>query len=367
MSSGFAAEEHAERRRRVGADLAGHGLGGLLCRDPGVLYWLSDVAVPGDDGGCWLFLDSGGGATLLVDAAERARMAGPAAGVGVRVIGRDNGLPEALTDLLVEVGCKGARLGVIGEDGSRPLPAVDGMGAIEDVTGLITRHRMRKSPSEMARVRRAAGLADDALDAALASLAAAAGAADVLAVMRDAALRGGGDAPAHGGVIAPGVDAAGAADQLNLEWAGSYHRYHAVAARPVIVGSVRSAHRAMHAIGAEALIAAIEACVPGHSSGDVFAAQAAVLDAARPGMHYPDDCGGSLGASFAPDWMHWPPLARGGETVLLTGMVLFIRIDLFDPDSGRRMVLGETIELSEAGAVRLHRRDSSLLVIPSAG
>src|SRR5690606_30812625 len=154
-------------------------------------------------------------------------------------------------------------------------------GKTEDASDLVARLRLLKSPAEIEKVRRAASLADDALDAALPLIKQGGDEAAILAAMQGAVLAGGGDYPANEFIIGSGPDAllcrykAGRRklsknDQLTLEWAGVYHHYHAAMMRTVLTGKVSRRHQELYEAARDALMAVEKAMVPGNTFGDVF-------------------------------------------------------------------------------------------------
>ncbi len=187
---------------------------------------------------------------------------------------RDKANPTAdLRNLLNDLGLLGCRIGV--EYDTHGLTARNGrlldeqlktFGTIEDASDLISRLRLVKSEAEIKKVERAAGLADDAFDAALPLIGQGGDEAAILAAMQGAVLGGGGDYPANEFVIGSGADAllcrykAGRRkltknDQLTLEWAGVYHHYHAAMMRTVLTGKVSRRHQELFDAAQEALLA----------------------------------------------------------------------------------------------------------------
>src|SRR3546814_4868662 len=81
------------------------------------------------------------------------------------------------------------------------------VGQIIDASYLVSGLRLIKSPAEIAYARRAAELADDALDAALPLIGAGGDEADILTAMQGAVFSGGGDYPANEFIIGSGEDA----------------------------------------------------------------------------------------------------------------------------------------------------------------
>ena len=141
--------------------------------------------------------------------------------------------------------------------------------------------RAVKSEDELKFVRRAAELADDAWDAGLELLAPGAFEGDILAAMQGAVFKGGGDYAGNEFIIGSGAGALlcryftgrrhlSPNDQLTLEFAGAYRRYHAALMRTAVIGHASNEQRAMHAACEEALNACINALKPGTSMGEVL-------------------------------------------------------------------------------------------------
>ena len=379
----FAPEEYAERRDRVTAVLRAHELDGLLCFRQESMYWLSGYDTFGYCFFQCLVLTPDGRMTLLTREPDRRQAAHTSVLEDIRIWADREGVnpAEDLRELLTELGLAGKRLGVeyeayglTGRNAHRLDAALEGYCRLEDASELVSAQRVVKSPSEMACIRRAAGLADDALDAALARAGDGAFEGDILADMQGAVFRGGGDYPGNEFIIGSGRDALlcryfsgrrrlDAEDQLTLEWAGVYHRYHAAMMRTLLVGGAHPEHREMHAAADEAMAACVETCAPGHTCGEVFDAHARVLDAAGLRPHRLNACGYAMGATFAPMWMDWPMFYTGNPVEIAPGMAFFIHIIVMNSDSGRAMTLGQTVEVTEVGAIPLHRHDTALLVV----
>ncbi|TPW30395.1 M24 family metallopeptidase [Pararhizobium mangrovi] len=222
-----------------------------------------------------------------------------------------------------------------------------------DASPLVSRLRLVKSDAEIAAIRRAAELGDDALDAALPLVKAGADEADILAAMQATVLAGGGDVPATPFVIGSGRKAllchyaAGRRtleenDQLTLEWAGVEAHYHSVAMRTVLLGEPSERHLALDAAARETL-EEIEAVLrPGNTFGDVFAAYAEVMAAHDLTRHRLNTCGYSVGARFAPTWIERQMFFAENAEPIQKNMTLFVHGMILDSDSGTAMTLGRT-------------------------
>jgi Xaa-Pro dipeptidase len=286
----------------------------------------------------------------------------------------------ALRDILDGHGCRGRRLGVEWEaygltarNGQRLAASLDGFSTLEDASELVSRLRVVKSPAELAFVRRAAELADEALAEANRLATAGAFEGDILAAMQGAVFRGGGDYPGNEYIIGSGPDALlcryfsgrrtlSDDDQLTLEFAGVYRHYHACLMRTIRIGAPPARQRAMHDAAVESLAAAKAALKPGQPIGAVFDAHARVLDGAGYREHRLNACGYSLGTTFAPNWMDWPMFYHGNQVLAAPGMVFFIHIAIFDSPAGLAMTTGQTVEVTADGCAPLTQSPLELVV-----
>lgn len=221
--------------------------------------------------------------------------------------------------------------------------------------------RAVKSPAELAYVRRAAELADAALDEAENTARAGAFEGDILAAMQGAVFRGGGDDPANEYIIGSGPGALMCRyysgrrhletdDMLTLEFAAAYRHYHACLMRTAVIGKTDPRLVEMHKVCREALLAAEDALRPGRPMGEVFDAQAAVIDAAGYRGQRLNACGYSLGSTFAPNWMDWPMFYSGNAYCVQPGNVFFLHMILFDEANGLAMTLGRSSAVTESHA-----------------
>lgn len=369
MAMHFEPAEFEARKTRVLEEMARRGLDTLLLFAPESHYWLTGYDTFGYCFFQCLVFTREGKFTLLTRSAdlrqaqhtsiiEHITMWTDQAGAGPAV---------QLRDLLDQLGLLGKRIGL--EYDTHGLTAANGraldealktFATIEDASDLIPPLRLVKSKAELAYVRRAAELADDALDAGLKLIRAGADEAAILAAMQGAVLAGGGDYPGNPFIIGSGDDALlcriksgrrklEANDQLTLEFAGTYRLYHVALMRTVIIGKPTPRHVELHAACAEALSACEETMRPGKTFGEVFDAHARVMDAHGMTRHRLNACGYSLGARYAPSWMDWPMFFRGNPAVIQPEMVLFAHMILMDSDAGAAMCLGRTY-LTTAGA-----------------
>ncbi len=377
MTIHFSTDELASRRAAVAAELAERDLDGLLMFRQESMYYLTGFDTFGYVFFQCLYMGADGETlTLLTRAPDRRQAEHTSMIEDIRLWHDAEGVNPAdeLRDILAEHGCGGKRLGIetdayglTGFNLKRVEAAVDGFCELVEASEIVTRRRMVKSPAEIEYVREAARLADLGLDRAVEAAAPGAFEGDVLAALQGAIFEGGGDFPANEVIIGSGPrallfrSAAGMrrmdeVDQLSLEWAGSFRRYHAAMMRTIAVGEASDYQRRLHSAVREALEAMTQALTPGRPVGEVDDAHRRVLDAAGLREHRFSACGYSLGTTFSPNWMDRPMLYSGNPVLAEPGMVFFLHCIVTDSDRGVAMSLGYTCLVTEDGREILSSR-----------
>jgi Xaa-Pro dipeptidase len=281
---------------------------------------------------------------------------------------------EQLKSILAEKGLQGSRIGIelntfglTGFNHERVRRRLDGWCTLEDASNLVRELRVVKSPAEIAYVRRAASLADDALIAMLDAARPCAFEGRIAAAGLSVILEGGGDPPPSGPVLGSGdrallVRAATGfrhldpVDQVTMEFAASYRHYCACLMRTVAIGKANPRQRGMFEATHDALQAMTEAARPDRPLGEIDDAHRRVFDAAGYGDTRLAACGYSLGATFRPSWMDVPPMIYSGNPMpARPGMVLFLHAILVDAPHNLAMSLGHTILITETGSECLSR------------
>ncbi|MFO1351037.1 MAG: Xaa-Pro peptidase family protein [Gammaproteobacteria bacterium] len=381
MAIHFTAEEFQARRAATCSEMVRRGLRGLLLFRQESLYYLTGYDTFGYCFFQCLYLDATSGMTLLTRAPDLRQARHTSVIQDIRVWVDEAGKNPALDlrALLAEHGCQGAVLGVeldthglTAFNWRRLETALHGFCALQDASDLVSQLRLVKSPTELSYIRRAAELADAALDEAMRLAEPGAFEGDILAAMQGAVFRGGGDYPGNAFIIGSGADALlcryfsgrrrlAANDQLTLEFAGVYHHYHACLMRTIVIGAPTTEHRAMHRACVDALHACQAALKPGQAIGAVFDAHAQVMDAAGYREARLNACGYSLGAVYPPSWMDWPMLYHGNPVIAQPNMVFFLHMIVMDSSKGLAMTLGHTVLVTAAGCEALSRRTLGLL------
>jgi Xaa-Pro dipeptidase len=382
MALQFTAKEYAARMERLQAAMEARKLDCMLLFAQESMYWLTGY----DTFGFCFFqclIVRRNGEMMLLTRAPDLRQARHTSIIENIHIWTDRAAADPTVDLhklLSDLDLVGARIGVeydthglTGRNTRMLDERLRAFGQIEDASNLVPKLRAIKSKAELAHVRKAGELADDALDAAIQLTKAGADEGEILAAMHSAIFSKGGDYPANEFIIGSGKDALlcryksgrrklAKTDQMTLEWAGVWAHYHAAMMRTLIVGKPSSRHMELYEAAKAALIAVRDAMVVGQPISTLFDAHARVLDNAGLVLHRLNACGYSLGARFSPTWMDLPMMYAGNETPIEANMVLFAHIIIFDSEAGAAMTLGQSYIMTPKGPESLSRHEIDLIV-----
>ena len=378
----FSAEEMRARRERAAAALTGRGLDALLMFKQESMYYLSGYDTFGFSLFQCLVMSADGRIALLTRMPDLRQARYTSDLEDIRIWHEVEGAnpAEDLRALLAEFGLGGARIGI--ELDSYGLKAraweglkhtLEGFCALEDASTLIDRIRAVKSPQEIACARRAAELADDAWDEAVRLGRPGAFEGDILAAMQGAVFRGGGDYAGNEFIIGSGPGALlvryhsgrrhlGPQDQLTLEFAGAYRRYHAAMMRTLLTGRAHPRHVDMHRACVDALHACMDTLRAGQTMGAVFDAHARTLDRAGFASCRLQACGYGMGAVYNPLWVDPPMFYAGNPLKVPADSVFFLHMALLDSDAQRAMTLGHSVLVTEKGCESLSRSALDLVV-----
>ncbi|WP_422371174.1 M24 family metallopeptidase [Hoeflea sp.] len=384
MALHFEREEYAARLSKLTASMQEEKLDAVLLFAQESMYWLTGYDTFGFCFFQCLVVKSDGEMTLLTRSAD-LRQARHTSTVENIVVWTDRSKADPtmdLKDLLSELDLLGARIGVeydthglTGANCRKLDNQLQSFAELTDASYLVSRLRLIKSPAEIAHVRRAAELADAALDAAIPLIKPGADEADILAAMQGAVFAGGGDYPANEFIIGSAEDALlcryksgrrklSGNDQLTLEWAGAYAHYHAAMMRTVVIGEPSARHMELYAASREAMDAITAILKPGTTFGQVFDAHADVMDEHGLTRHRLNACGYSLGARFTPSWMEHQMFHAGNPLEIVPDMTLFAHMIIMDSESGTAMTLGQTYLTTDDEPVSLSGKSLDLIAIP---
>jgi Xaa-Pro dipeptidase len=383
MALHFSKEELQKRKINVLNSMKEQKLDALLMFRQESMYWLTGYDTFGYVFFQTLILNKKGDIILLTRAPDLRQAQNTSNIEDIRIwVDEDRSNPtDDLKKILNELSLKGKKIGIeyeaygmTGRNALRLNKSLENYCDVEDQSELITKHRVIKSKEEIVYVKKAADLADRALDEAWKYTKIGASEAKILAEMQSVVLKGGGDYPANEYIIGSGHNALlcryqaekrtlSNVDQLSIEWAGTYKHYHSAMFRTIPVGKADPKHIKMHEACVRALTNCEKKLIPGNTVGEVFDIHAKTFD----DLGYKDSrmnaCGYSLGSTFSPNWMDWPMLYTGNPYIIQPGNVFFMHMILMDSVNELAMNLGETYLVTENGNERLGKQKLDLVVL----
>jgi Xaa-Pro dipeptidase len=382
MAVHFTLEEFSDRKSKVIKELKKQNLDGLLMFRQESMYWLTGYDTFGYVYFQCLILTAKGDLVLLTRAPDLRQAQNTSIIKDIRIwIDKDNANPAMeLKNILSELGLEKSNLGVeyeayglTGRNAIRLNNSLINFVTLHDKSELVSYLRVIKSEAEIVFVKKAAKLADDAMEVAWQYARASQSEAKILAEMQSIIFEGGGDYPANEFIVGSGKNALlcryqsekrklGKVDQLSLEWAGAYKHYHSCLFRTIPIGKVNNKQKKMHAACIEALSLCEKKLKSGNKAGDVFDAHAEIFDRLGYKKSRMNACGYSLGTTFSPNWMDWPMLYKDNPITLASGMIFFIHMILMDSENQLAMNLGETYLITDKGNERLGKKKLDLVV-----
>tara|TARA_Y100000590_G_scaffold417906_1_gene518097 strand:+ start:573 stop:1724 length:1152 start_codon:yes stop_codon:yes gene_type:complete len=381
MSIHFAKEEFAERKSRVIKELKTQGLNALLMFRQESMYWLTGYDTFGYVFFQCLILTIKGELILLTRAPDLRQAQNTSIINDIRIwVDKDNSNPtDELKNILSELSLEKSNLGIeyeayglTGRNALRLNNSLKNFATLHDKSELISHFRAIKSSSEIIYVKKAAELADRAMEMAWKYAHAGVNESKILAEMQGAIFNGGGDYPANEFIIGSGRNALlcryqsekrnlDKIDQLSIEWAGTYKHYHSAMFRTIPIGKINDKQKKMYEACAEALEACENILKPKNTVGEVFDVHAETFDKLGYKNSRMNACGYSLGALFSPNWMDWPMLYTGNPYVIQPGNVFFMHMILMDSKNQLAMNLGETYLITKTGNERLGKKKLDLV------
>ena len=383
MSLHFSKEEFKFRKSNVLNSMMEQNIDALLMFRQESMYWLTGYDTFGYVFFQTLVLDQQGNLILLTRAPDLRQAQNTSNINDIRIwVDKDDSTPtDDLKIILDELNLKGKKIGIeyeayglTGRNAIKLNQSLENYCSIEDKSELITRLRVIKSDEEITYVKKAATLADLALDEVLKYAKCGASEAKILAEMNRVIFEGGGDYPANEFIIGSGKNALlcryqaekqilDKEDQLTIEWAGTYRHYHSAMFRTIPIGKANQKHFKMHEACVEALTNCENKLKPGNKIGEIFDIHAKTFDDHGFKNARMNACGYSLGATFSPNWMDWPMLYTRNPYVIQSGNVFFMHMILMDSESNLAMNLGETYLVTEKGNERLGKHKLDLVVL----
>ena len=382
MALHFSKEEFKKRKLKTLQSMNEQNLDALLMFRQESMFWLTGYDTFGYVFFQTLILDRNGKIILLTRAPDLRQAQNTSNISDIRIwVDKDGSNPtDDLKIILNELNLKDKKIGIeyeaygmTGRNALRLNKSLENYCIVEDQSELITKHRVIKSVEEIVYVKKAAELADKALDEAWNYVKAGASEAKILAEMQKSVLEGGGDYPANEYIIGSGQNALlcryqaekrnlSDTDQLSIEWAGTFKHYHSAMFRTILVGKSNPKHIEMHKACVEALSNCEKKLIPGNTAGEVFDVHAKTFDNLGYKKSRMNACGYSMGATFSPNWMDWPMLYTGNPYKIVPGNVFFMHMILMDSENKLAMNLGETYLVTENGNERLGKQKLDLVI-----
>ena len=383
MGLHFSSEEFKSRKNKVITKLKEEKIDALVMFRQESMYWLTGYDTFGYVFFQSLILDQKGNLILLTRAPDlrQAQNTSNIENIKIWVDKDDSNPTEDLKQILNELNLKDKKIGIeyeayglTGRNAINLNKSLKNFCSLDDKSELITKLRVIKSPEEIVYVKKAATLADKALDEVWKFAKKGVSESKILAEMNRVIFEGGGDYPANEFIIGSGKNALlcryqsekqilNDVDQLTIEWAGTYRHYHSAMFRTIPIGKANPKHYEMHEACEEALKNCENILKPGNKIGEVFDMHAKIFD----NLGYKDcrmnACGYSLGATFSPNWMDWPMLYTGNPYVIQPGNVFFMHMILMDSKNELAMNLGETYIVTEKGNERLGNQKTDLVIL----
>ena len=384
MAIHFTSKEFKNRKEKVLKNMDDANIDALLMFKQESMYWLTGYDTFGYVFFQCLVLDKFGNVILLTRAPDLRQAQNTSNIKDIRIwIDKDGANPnDDLKKILNELKLEGKKIGIeynaYGLTGRNAIllnKSLNGFYKIEDRSELISKLRVIKSVEEISYIRKAAELADNALDEVWKNAKAGVGEGKILAQMQKIIFENDGDYPANEFIIGSGHNALlcryqsekrilSNPDQLTIEWAGSYKHYHSAMFRTIPIGKANPKHYKMYDACFEALTKCEEKLAPGNTVGEVFDIHAKTFDNHGYKNSRMNACGYSLGATFSPNWMDTPPMIfTGNPLILKPGMVFFMHMILMDSENQLAMNLGETYLVTKKGNERLGKQKLDLVIL----
>ena len=383
MSLHFSDQEFSNRKKNTIESMKKLSLDAILMFRQESMYWLTGYDTFGFVFFQTLIMDQKGNVILLTRAPD-LRQAQNTSNIDDIRIWMDEDGSNPINDLKIildELNLKNKKIGVeyeaygmTGRNAIRLNKSLEKYCHLEDQSELITKLRVIKSNEEIIYVKKAAELADRALNEVWKCAKAGVSESKILAEMNRVIFEGGGDYPANEFIIGSGKNALlcryqsdkqilSNPDQLTIEWAGTFKHYHSAMFRTIPIGKAKKEHFKMHEATIEALKNCEKKLVPGNKVGEVFDAHAQTFDELGFNKARMNACGYSLGATFSPNWMDWPMLYTKNPYTIEQGNIFFMHMILMDSENQLAMNIGETYLVTKNGNERLGKHKLDLVIL----
>lgn len=354
-----------ERLAFVQAKLRERDLGGVLLFDPENIYWLTGYQTIGYFTFQTLFVGREGPPAVIARVVNRdLALAHPTIGGFEAVVDTADNI-EVLAAFLSGQDFAGKKLGLetrawylTVKDYLRLSEMLD-VGTVE-WNGEIEPRRPVKSDEEIHRMEQAARCAEAGLSAAIAAVAPGKTENDVASAMFQASIAAGSEYLGHPPLVVAGETTAlcfamwrrreiRSGDVVLLEAAGCVDRYHAMVARPVVVGAPTAQQQDAADALQGVLESAIETIRPGLTAGEVDRTCREVIERRGLGKYFKHRSAYGIGIGFPPNWSegHIYAIRPDDPLVLEPNMTFHVIPTLFLDDFG--MCFSDSVKVTESG------------------
>ncbi len=244
----------------------------------------------------------------------------------------------------------------------------------KDGTNLVNWIRIIKSDTEIEYMRRAAKIAEKAMETAYDAIDKGVRQCDAAAKVYHAQISGteefGGDYSAIIPLMPAGIRTSTPhlswtdeeykdGDTVILELSGCYRRYHCPLARTLIIGDAPQKVKDLAAVVVEGIANAYTAVKPGNTCEDIERAWAKSI--AKSGFIKDSRIGYSMGLNYPPDWgEHTASLRPGDKTILKPNMTFHMIPGIWLDDCG--VDISESFRVTETGYENFTHYPRKLLV-----
>ena len=365
----FDVPEYEARQARVRSAMEAAGIDILLVTHPASIHYLVGCRTKGfQELQCLLFTLEPGLLTLLTRITEVDELRATSLAADIHGWGREPENPvDVLATLLRDKGWLGRRFGLevpphyVSVQEHRQIRSLLGDALVLDGARLVEAVRRVKSQAEIASLRKAAAIADRAMETMLAAARSGGSELELAGEVQRTLMAQGGDQPptpislSFGSRTAyahplPSGRRLAAGEMVRLEVTTSYRRYTTALARQLSLGPAGTHAREIYDVVRMAVDSAIAAIAPGVASTMPNEAAGHIIAEAGLGAFRGDEMSYNLGIAFPPLGRERPLHPDGDRDTLTPGMVLAVSPAVFLPDEGIGVRLVESVLVIETGA-----------------
>ncbi|AGS25318.1 M24 family metallopeptidase [Rhizobium etli] len=243
---------------------------------------------------------------------------------------------------------------------TRALESAMSAARLEDVSHILNRIQLIKSPAEIHYMREAASYANLGLEAARRTLQPGVSEFALCAAVEVAARAAGSDYPALPTECGSGTRSVsghatampkiiGKDELVHLEFAGVARRYHSVSMVTMATGDPGIVARRLYDVGRESLLAGLEECRPGAQVADIDIASRKPIERAGLDQAAQMRFGVGIGIAYPPIWLSSLQIDRFSSGTLVPGMTFYVHSWLSLGREGLGVMLGGTYLVTETG------------------